>query len=113
MQAALYGTPPLVLLWLFLAAAYGVLLSQKHFTFAEANLGSGADSMPLIVMAISDNLLSWPAYAKHYSKLEQSLQGETLQGHFNHGVQAAAAEVRGTIVCFTVRELLSTLLSNR
>lgn len=51
--------------------------------------------MPLIVMAISESLLSWPAYAEHYSKFEESLQGETPQGHFNPGVQAAAAKVSG------------------
>ena len=66
-----------------------------HFTCAEANLGSEADNMPLIVMAISEDVLPWPAYAEHYSKFAESLQGETLQGHFHPGVQAAAAEVSG------------------
>lgn len=72
-----------------LAAHFDMLLPQKHFTCAEANLGPGSNSMPLIVMAISENLIGerpWPAYAEHYSKLEESLQGETLQGHFNSRV---------------------------
>ncbi|DBA68875.1 TPA: hypothetical protein ACH3X2_013354 [Trebouxia sp. C0005] len=67
--------------------------TQMHFTCAEANLGSEADNMPLIVMAISEDVLPWPAYAEHYSKFAESLQGETLQGHFHPGVQAAAAEL--------------------
>ncbi|KAL0030509.1 hypothetical protein WJX79_000157 [Trebouxia sp. C0005] len=67
--------------------------TQMHLTCAEANLGSEADNMPLIVMAISEDVLPWPAYAEHYSKFAESLQGETLQGHFHPGVQAAAAEL--------------------
>lgn len=87
-----------------------MLLSQKHFTCAEANLGSEADSMPLTVMAISENLVPWPAYAKLYSKFEESLQGETLQGHFNPGVQAAAAEVSGKNCLFRFQGALVKIL---
>lgn len=103
----------LTFLWLPGAADFYMLLSQKHFTCVEANLGSGADNVPLIVMAISEDLLPWPAYAKHYSKFEESLHGETSPGHFHPGVQAAAAEVSGKKCLLHCKGVvLSRLLSN-
>ncbi len=93
-----------------LGADFILLLSQKHFSCAEANLGAGADSLPLLVMAISETLLPWPAYAKHYSEFAEAPHGETLQGHFNPGVQAAAAEVSGMTTLFLRKKLLSIWL---
>lgn len=97
---------------LSLAAHFDILFSQKHFTCAEANLGPGSSSLPLIVMAISESLVGerpWPAYAEHYSKFEESLQGETLQGHFNSKVRAAAAEVSGKMSLLHYKGVVSRL----
>ncbi len=86
------------------------MLSQKHFSCAEANLGAGADSLPLLVMAISETLLPWPAYAKNYSGFAEAPQSKTVQGHFNPGVQAAAAEVSGMTAFIIRKKLLSIWL---
>ena len=85
-------------------ADISIILFQNDFSCAEANLGAGAQNiqinLPLIVIAISEKLLPWPAYGKHYSKFVDCPETEESQGHFNPGVQAAASKVRAVTILF-------------
>lgn len=68
---------------------------------AEANLGKSHYGLPLIVVAISDSILSWKEYADAFPKLLATIATASRQmrgiGHFNPAVQQVATrEVNST-----------------
>lgn len=69
------------------SAQYRDCNMQKTFKCFEANLERGSDALPLMVLAISESILSWTAYS------HAALTQQTGTGQFNSAVQSSAAKV--------------------
>ena len=65
-----------------------------HFSCAEANVASGSSNLPLLVVAVNEQLLGnqpWSEYAKAYCRPPE--HPAERQGHFNPAIHKAAAQV--------------------
>ena len=67
---------------------------QGDFTCAEANLGVSNHGLPLLVLAVSEHVLSWKDYAETFpmpgTANAPTANAPTSIGHFHPAVRQAA-----------------------